>query len=101
MATWCVYHVIHVRTPHQHIPKLVVTDVPDEEEVTHDLVDRAGFSFGEFEIPWANHALEEVTAGDAPADLVSRIRQGEGDRVTYEELKARAEAPLVEEVCNA
>jgi len=30
MATWCVYHLIHVRTPWQYIPRLVITDVPDQ-----------------------------------------------------------------------
>jgi hypothetical protein len=94
MATFAVYHLIHVRTPHQHIPKLVITEVPEGETVTQDLVERAGYMFGEFNVPWANHVLEQVDVKESPADLVSRIRQGEGERITYADLGARAEAPL-------
>lgn len=94
MATWCVYHLIHVRTPHQYIPKLVITDVPDGEEVTEELLERAGFMFSEFNIPWANHGIMRVSAQESPPDLVARIRQGFGERIAYSELVTRAEAPL-------
>lgn len=94
MSTWCVYHLIHVRTPHQHIPKLVIRDVPDDVELTTDLLGRAGYQFEEFGIPWANHCLERVSAKTAPDDLVARIRRGEGRRVTYADLIACAEEPL-------
>jgi hypothetical protein len=94
MSTYCVYHLIHVRTPHQHLPKLLIADVPEGEEVTEELLERAGFSFGEFGVNWANHVLTEVNAQDSPSDLIARIRQGEGDRIDYADLKARAEAPL-------
>jgi hypothetical protein len=93
-SIWCAYHLIHVQTPHQHIPKLVITDVPEGETVAADLLERAGYQFGEFNIPWANHVLERVDAKESPADLVARIRQGEGEWVTYADLKAKAEAPL-------
>jgi hypothetical protein len=62
MATFAVYHLIHVRTPHQHIPKLVITDVPEGAQVTQDLVERAGYTFGKFNVPWANHVLEREEA---------------------------------------
>ena len=94
MPTWCVYHLIHVRTPHQHIPKLVITDVPEGEEVTEELLERAGYQFGEFDIPWANHGLDEVDVKTSPSDLVARIRQGEGQRITYAELVEKANEPL-------
>ncbi len=93
MATWVVYHLIHVRMPHQHIPKLIITDVPEDVRVTRDLVERAGFAFGEFGIPWANHALEQV-GPDSPADLVGAIRRGEGERIRYSDLVEMANAPL-------
>jgi len=32
MSTWAVIHHIHVSTPHQHIPKLFIEDVPEEIE---------------------------------------------------------------------
>jgi hypothetical protein len=92
--TWCVYHLIHVQTPHQHIPKLVITEVPESETVDTDLLERAGFQFGEFGIPWANHMLEEVDVKESPADLVARIRQGEGEYETFASIERLAEAPL-------
>ena len=91
--TWCVYHVIHVRTPHQHLPKLVVTDVPSGAEVTKETLERAGYLFEEFNIPWANHAIAPVDK-DAPSDLVARLRAGEGEWLTYSDLLARADAPI-------
>ena len=94
MSTWCVYHLIHVRTPHLHIPKLVISDIPADETVTTDLLERAGYQFGEFDVPWANHVLEQVGVKDSPADLVARIRQGDGERIVYTDLVAQAEAPL-------
>lgn len=94
MATWCVHHLIHVRAPHQHIPKLVITDVPDDVDLSTDLLERAGYLFGEFNIPWANHVLIRVNVQDSPPDLVARIRQGQGERITYEELVEKANAPL-------
>ena len=94
MVTFAVYHLIHVRTPHQYIPKLVITDVPDGDEPTEELLERAGYQFGEFNISWANHALEKVDAKGSPSDLVARIRQGDGERIAWRNLVARAEAPL-------
>lgn len=94
MATWCVYHLIHVSTPHQHIPKLVIREVPDGETVTQDVVERAGYLFQEFDIPWANHVLERVDPIVSPSDLVGLIRQGEGRAVTWAELREKAEAEL-------
>jgi len=41
MATFAVYHLIYVRTPHQHIPKLVITDAPEGEQPTEELLERA------------------------------------------------------------
>ena len=93
MATWCVYHLIHVRTPHQHLPKLIVTDVPEGETVDQAIAERAGYMFGEFGISFANHVVERI-GPDSPSDLVGRIRAGEGERITWADLKAKAEAPL-------
>lgn len=94
MTTYCVYHLIHVHTPHQHLPRLIVAEVPEGAEVTEELLERAGYQFGEFNVAWANHVLEEVDAETAPSDLVARIRQGEGEYVTYADLVERAEEPL-------
>ena len=94
MSTWCVYHLIHVRTPHQYIPKLLITDVPEDEEVTTELLERAGYQFEEFNIPWANHVLAQVDARESPSDLVARIRKGGFDRITFSDLAAKAAEPL-------
>ena len=94
MTTYAVYHLIHVNTPHKHIPKLVVTDVPDDAELSEELLERAGYQFGEFNIPWANHVLEQVDVKTSPSDLVARIRQGDGERIAWADLLAQAESPL-------
>jgi|GEM_PF-4111406 len=60
IATWAAYHLIHARVPRQRIPKLLIAQAPDDEEVTRDLLERAGFIFGEFGIPWANHYIEKL-----------------------------------------
>jgi hypothetical protein len=93
MATWVVYHLIHVRTPHQRIPKLLITQVPDDEKVPRDLLERAGFMFGEFGIPWANHYIEKL-GPNSPSDLVGRARNPDVPRIAWEDLAARASAPV-------
>ncbi|WP_322799354.1 hypothetical protein [Thermoflexus sp.] len=93
MATWAVVHLIHVRVPHEHIPVLVIRDVPEGERITVGLLERAGFRYGEFGSPWANHYITRVNE-DSPSDLIARIRMGEGRRISYEELVRRASAPL-------
>ncbi|MCL6478503.1 MAG: hypothetical protein K6T65_08800 [Peptococcaceae bacterium] len=91
MKTYCVYHFIHIHTPYRYLPKLVITNVPDDVMVTEDLVDRAGYDFSEFGIPWANHYLTVVDPVDSPADLVRRIKRKEYDEIlNYDELIERA-----------
>jgi len=94
MATWAVVHLIHVRTPHQHIPRLIITGVPEEEEVTRDLLEQAGFQFGEFGTPWANHYITRVEPGKSPSDLVGRARDPYVPRIAWTDLLARANAPV-------
>lgn len=93
MATWAVVHLIHVRVPHQHIPRLLITGVPDGQAVTRDLLERAGYQFGEFGIPWANHYIARIDR-NSPSDLVGRARSPEVPRVAWEELVRMAEAPV-------
>jgi hypothetical protein len=94
MATYVVYHLIHVHTPYKHIPKLLITDVPEGEEPTRELLERAGYQFGEFNIAWANHVLTKVDVKGSPSDLVARIRQGDGERIAWHDLVAQANAPI-------
>lgn len=56
---WAVVYLIHVQTPYRHIPVLFIEDVPEdvEEGELRSLLTKAGYQFGEFGIPWANHYL--------------------------------------------
>ena len=91
---WAVIHYVHVRTPAQHIARLVVEDVPedaDEQAVRRALV-RAGRQPSEFGIPWANHYV--APEPDWPDEVVGAYRSGEvpvisWDRLTAEEREER------------
>jgi hypothetical protein len=93
MVTWAVYHLIRVRVPRQRIPKLLIAQAPDDEEVTRDLPEWTGFIFGEFGIPWANHYIEKL-GPDSPSDLVGRARDPGVPRIARADLAARASAPV-------
>jgi hypothetical protein len=56
---WAVVHLIHVRIPHLHVPRMFITEVPETVSggTLRDLLECAGYYFGEFGIPWANHYL--------------------------------------------
>lgn len=101
MATWAVVHLIHVRAPHQHIPRLIIRGVPEDKSVDWDLVESAGYSFGEFGIPRANHYITCVSPTESPSDLVGAVRRILRDPdsydvpvVDYEELLRIATSPL-------
>jgi len=94
MVTWCVYHWVYLTTPHKHVPRLVVTDVPEGETVTCDQVERAGYRPHDYGIPWENHFLKPVTQ-DLPADLLARIGAGEGERIAFDRLQELAAARSV------
>jgi hypothetical protein len=74
-----VYHLIHVTTPFRHIPKLVIKDYFASKEE----INRAGYWFGEFGIPWANHyVLHFKSKAEIPTDAIPAIMagmDGEGD----------------------
>ncbi len=69
MPTWAVIHLIHVRTPHRHIARLFVEDVPEDvpESDVRAALTRAGRAPAEFNTPWANHYLARL---DEAADEV-------------------------------
>ncbi len=60
---WAVVHLIHVRTPHRHIAKLFIDNVPDDvtAKQLRSALTRAGWQYGEFGIPWANHYISPET----------------------------------------
>ena len=87
MKSYVVYHLIHVQTPHQHNPELVITDVPDGVELTEDDVTRFGYLFGEVGSAWCNYVLQEIIDKDKmPADLVAQLYSDSYKTVSYNEL---------------
>jgi hypothetical protein len=91
MSTWAVVHHIHVSTPHQHVPLLFIEDVPEEVEEgeLRSLLTRAGYQFGEFGIPWANHYLaSEEEWGD---EVVGVYKRGDADVISYNDIAPKEE----------
>jgi len=85
---WAVVHHIHVRTPHRHIVKMFVTDVPkgvDADDIQRALT-RSGHVFQEFNIPFANHYIERLT--DCEDEVVGAWRNGSTARaVAWDEIR--------------
>jgi hypothetical protein len=98
MATWCVYYFSQTRAPYEHVPKLVIRNVPEGEVVTEEMLESVGYYYEAFNIPWANHVITQVDAERAPADpvirasLLPRISQGEGESISWDELQSRLQA---------
>lgn len=91
MSTWAVVYVIHVHTPYRHIPQLFIEDVPEEIEggELRSLLTKAGYQFGEFGIPWANHYL-------APQDkwkdeVVGVYKSGDVKTISYNDIAPQEE----------
>ena len=99
MHTVVVYHLIHVTTPYRRIAKLVIDEVPETIRTIDivDACDAAGYTYGEFGIPWANHCIASLTE-DFRADyprLIGAIRHGEYEaRYTWQQLSALAQEPV-------
>jgi len=89
MSTWCFYSTDVFAG---YTPKLLITDVPEGETVTDDVVARAGYTTTGG-LPESTHVIE-LSVTDSPADLVGSIRRGNVPRITYAELMKRANAPL-------
>ena len=83
---WAVVHLIHIRTPHRHIAKLFIDNVP--EDVTakqlRSALTRAGWQFGEFGVPWANHYLSPETEWED--EVVGAYRQGGVKTIDWSEI---------------
>jgi len=82
---WAVVHLIHVHTPHRHIPKLFIEDVPAEKNAddVKDWCEEMGYLFGEFGIPWATHYIEPLA--DCPPSVRGAHRRGDVETVAYTE----------------
>lgn len=83
---WAVVHLIHIRTPHRHIAKLFVTDVPEDVSARElrSALTRAGWQFGEFGVPWANHYLNPET--DWEDEVVGAYGQGGVKTIDWSEI---------------
>jgi len=88
---WAVVHHIHVRIPHQHIPKLFIEKVPDSvtESEIKSVLTRAGYWFGEFGIRWANHYLAPQTEWED--EVVGAFNAGEVECITWDELVRKSQ----------
>lgn len=77
---------IHVGTP-QHIAKLFIKEVPKETTAQElkKLLTEAGYSFGEFGTPWANHYLEFGLA-KANSQVKGAWKSGEVQTINFKSL---------------
>ena len=84
---WCAYRVVRTAFPPQYIPRLIITDVPPEVEITEELLQMAGYCLERF-TPWVNHRV--IDFDEFPADLLERVRGGGSDIecITFSELQA-------------
>lgn len=78
-----VFHV-HVNTPHQHIPKLFIKNVPEDFNKVElkDALTSAGYQFGEFNIPWANHYIESDLSNAYP-QVKGAYKRGDVESIEY------------------
>ena len=83
---WVVVFLIHVRTPHEHIPKLVIKHVPVDlsKYDVMDFCESMGYGFGEFGIAWANHYVCPLK--DAPSSVKGAYRKGEIETIEWKDL---------------
>jgi hypothetical protein len=84
MKTYVVYHLIFVSTPNRYIPKLFVTDVPDDKNVDWNLVDEYK-EYGEFGMSHANHYIEQLVP-ESPPELKRAFRNGDAEQISYDNL---------------
>jgi len=83
---WAVVHLIHVRTPHQHIAKLFIKNVPEDVSAKQlrSALTRAGWQFGEFGVPWANHYISPETEWED--EVVGAYRRGGIKVIDWEDI---------------
>jgi len=91
MSTWAVVYVIHVHTPYRHIPQLFIENVPEEIEggELRSLLTKAGYQFGEFGIPWANHYLAKEE--DWKDEVVGVYKSGDVKTISYNDIAPQEE----------
>ena len=87
-TTACVFHLIHTKTPFRYIPKLFILNVPQNttEKDLKNQLEKAGFKFGEFGIPWANHYVI-IGLENAPMEVKKGWHYNEAECISFGELK--------------
>lgn len=82
-----VVFLIHVTTPHRHIPKLFIKDVPVGTDAASikDTLEANGYVFGEFGVPWANHYIQIGLKNAAPS-VIGAWRSGAVETVSWNDL---------------
>lgn len=95
MSTWAVVHFIHVQNPPRHIPRLFIEDVPEDvgEGELRSLLTRAGYQFGEFGIPWANHYL--APEHEWKGEVAGAYKRGDVETITYDDIAPKEEIKRV------
>lgn len=95
-TTYCVFYLVNkepqnanARMPFEYYPKLVITDVPRNKEITIHDITNAGFSFKEF---GQSHGFWLIRmTRKAPSGLIQRIRSNpqKYKNLTFNELVER------------
>ena len=84
---WVVVFLVHVHIPYQHILNGVVRNVPNDatERDVEAAVEAAGYTPGEFGIPWANHYVEPLKDAEPQVKGAYRRKMYEWE-IDYEEV---------------
>lgn len=84
-STAAVVYKIHIHTPHQHIAKLFVTNVPEEASKAElkEMIISYGYIFEEFGIPWANHYIQKDIK-HAEAEVIGAYKRGNVETLEYD-----------------
>ena len=85
-----VFHV-HINTPHRHIAKLFIKNVPEHvtKSEIKEMVTAAGYVFQEFEIPWANHYVQRDIK-DGESQVIGAYKRGDVETIEYVSLVANS-----------
>ena len=87
MSIAYVYHLIHVRTPHEHHPKLFITDVPTDISVddVKEAIECWRGDYREFSAAWSNFVVD-IGLRHAPNGVKAGWRRGDIATISWEDL---------------
>jgi len=92
-----VIFTIHVRTPYQFIPKLFITEIPENITASElqDDIEEAGYIFSEFGVKWANHSVVS-SIKDEHIDVRRAFKNNEVETISYSELQKKIKEYVIE-----